>query len=245
MDMYMDEVISFEDTGGLEIRFGDAETMVELVRLTGLREGFGSQLADGSYRLAEKYGHPEYSMSVKKQEMPAYDPRGVQGMGLQYATSNRGGCHVRGYTISPEVLGIPFKVDQHATDGKAEIVITFQNLAAALDSMGSCLFTTFGIGAEELAALLSAVTGVNYTTEDFMKAGDRIWNLERQWNLKVGMTSADDSLPKRMLNDPIPSGPSKGKVNLLHKMLPEYYKLRGWDLDGIPTRKKLKELSLV
>jgi len=245
MDMYMDEVISFEDTGGLEIRFGDAETMVELVRLTGLREGFGSQLADGSYRLAEKYGHPEYSMSVKKQEMPAYDPRGVQGMGLQYATSNRGGCHVRGYTISPEVLGIPFKVDQHATDGKAEIVITFQNLAAALDSMGSCLFTTFGIGAEELAALLSAVTGVHYTATDFMKAGDRIWNLERQWNLKVGMTSTDDCLPKRMLNDPIPSGPSKGKVNLLHKMLPEYYELRGWDPDGIPTQKKLKELDLV
>jgi aldehyde:ferredoxin oxidoreductase len=244
MDMYTDEIISVEDTGGLELRFGDAETMVELVRLTGLREGFGDQLANGSYRLAEKYGAPEYSMSVKKQEMPAYDPRGVQGIGLQYATSNRGGCHVRGYTISPEVLGVPFKMDQHVTQGKAEVVIEFQNLGAALDSTGACLFTTFGIGADELADLLSAVTGVRYTRDDFMRAGDRIWNLERRWNLKVGMTGRDDTLPARMLKDPIPTGPSRGEVNRLDQMLPEYYRLRGWTADGVPTLEKLKELAL-
>lgn len=244
MDMYTDEIISVEDTGGLELRFGDAETMVELVRLTGLREGFGDQLANGSYRLAEKYGAPEYSMSVKKQEMPAYDPRGVQGIGLQYATSNRGGCHVRGYTISPEVLGVPFKMDQHVTQGKAEVVIEFQNLGAALDSTGACLFTTFGIGADELADLLSAVTGVRYTRDDFMRAGDRIWNLERQWNLKVGMTGRDDTLPARLLKDPIPTGPSRGEVNRLDQMLPEYYRLRGWTADGVPTLEKLKELAL-
>ncbi|MEW6404647.1 MAG: aldehyde ferredoxin oxidoreductase family protein [Chloroflexota bacterium] len=245
MDLYTDEIISIEDTGGLELRFGDAETMVELVRLTGLREGFGDQLANGSYRLAEKYGAPEYSMSVKKQEMPAYDPRGVQGIGLQYATSNRGGCHVRGYTISPEVLGVPYKLDQHATDGKSAVVIEFQNLSAALDSTGSCLFTTFGIGADELSDLLSAVTGIPFTRDDFMRAGDRIWNLERQWNLKVGMTGRDDTLPPRMLKDPIPTGPSKGEVNRLDQMLPEYYRLRGWTTEGIPTPEKLKELALV
>lgn len=244
MDMYTDEVISYLDTGGLEVRFGDAETMVELVRLIGLREGFGDLLANGSYRFAEKFGHPEYSMSVKKQEMPAYDPRAVQGIGLQYATSNRGGCHVRGYTISPEVLGVPFKIDQHATEGKAKVVIDFQNLGAALDSTGSCLFVTFGIGADELAALLSAVTGVLYSASDFMRAGERIWNIERQWNLQVGMTAWDDTLPKRLLDDPIPSGPAKGEVNQLHKMLPEYYQLRGWDVDGVPTKEKLAELEL-
>ena len=244
MDMYADEVISAEDTGGLEVRFGDADVMVELVRLTGLREGFGDQLADGSYRLAEKFGFPEYSMSVKKQELPAYDPRGIQGIGLQYATSNRGGCHVRGYTISPEVLGVPVKIDQHATDGKAAVVIEFQNLGAALDSTGACLFTTFGIGAEEVAELLSSVTGVKYSAADLLKAGERIWNLERQWNLATGMTSRDDTLPSRLLTDPIPSGPSKGEVSRLHKMLPEYYKLRGWDPEGVPTSAKLKELGL-
>jgi aldehyde:ferredoxin oxidoreductase len=151
---------------------------------------------------------------------------------------------VRGYTISPEVLGVPFKMDQHVTQGKAEVVIEFQNLGAALDSTGSCLFTTFGIGADELADLLSAVTGVRYTRDDFMRAGDRIWNLERQWNLKAGMTGRDDTLPARMLKDPIPNGPSRGEVNRLDQMLPEYYKLRGWTTDGVPTLEKLKELAL-
>lgn len=244
MDMYADEIISPEDTGGFEIRFGDAETMIELVRLTGLREGFGDRLADGSFRMAEKFGHAEYSMSVKKQEIPAYDPRGIQGIGLQYATSNRGGCHVRGYTISPEVLGVPVKMDQRSTDGKPEMVIELQNLGAALDATGACLFTTFGIGAEELAALLSSVTGVKYTSADLLKAGERIWNLERQWNLAVGLTSRDDTLPTRLLNDPIASGPSRGKVSRLREMLPAYYELRGWDAEGIPTPAKLKELSL-
>jgi aldehyde:ferredoxin oxidoreductase len=244
MDMFNDGVIKMKDTGGMALHFGDAETMVKLVEMTGKREGFGDQLADGSYRLGEKYGHPEYSMSCKKQEMPAYDPRGVQGIGLQFATSNRGGCHVRGYTISPEVLGVPFKVDQHATEGKPNLVIIFQNLTAALDSTGSCLFTTFGIGADELAALLSSVTGVTYSTEDFMKAGDRIWNLERLFNLKAGLSGADDCLPERITHTPIKTGPSKGEINHLDVMLPEYYQLRGWDGNGVPTAQKLEELSL-
>jgi aldehyde:ferredoxin oxidoreductase len=244
MDMFEDGVITRKDTGGMDICFGDAETMVKLVEMIGNRQGIGDKLAEGSYRFAAKYGHPEYSMSVKKQEMPAYDPRGVQGIGLQFATTNRGGCHVRGYTISPEVLGVPVKLDQHATEGKPELVITFQNLTAALDSTGACLFSTFGIGADELAALLSAVTGFHYSTDDFMKAGDRIWNMEREFNLRAGFTAADDTLPERILKDPIKAGPSKGDVNHLDVMLPEYYQLRGWDEKGVPTAEKLKDLSL-
>lgn len=244
MDLYESGFITAKDTGGMAVKFGDVETMVKLVEMIGNRDGFGDQLAEGSFRLATRYGHPEFSMSAKKQEMPAYDPRGVQGIGLHYATSNRGGCHVRGYTISPEVLGVPFKVDQHATEGKPALVITFQNLTAALDSTGSCLFTTFGIGAEELAALLSAVTGVAYSVDDFMKAGDRIWNLERVFGLKSAITGKDDRLPDRMTKEPIPSGPSKGEVSHLDKMLPEYYSLRGWDSKGVPTPEKLHDLSL-
>ncbi len=244
MDLYDSGIISTKDTGGMAVNFGDAETMVKLVEMTGKREGFGDQLALGSFRLAKKYGHTEFSMSVKKQEMPAYDPRGVQGIGLHYSTSNRGGCHVRGYTISPEVLGVPFKVDQHATEGKPELVITFQNLTAALDSTGACLFTTFGIGADELAALMTAVTGVTYSVEDFMKAGDRIWNLERVFGLKSAISGKDDILPERLLKEPIKTGPSKGEVSHLDQMLPEYYKIRGWDPQGVPTPEKLKDLSL-
>jgi len=244
MDMYEDGLITLKDTGGIPLNFGNAESMVEMVRLTGLNEGFGQKLAMGSYRLAESYGHPEYSMTAKKQEMPAYDPRGVQGVGIEYATSNRGGCHVRGYTIAVEVLGNPVKMDNLALEGKAELTITFQNLTAALDASGACLFSTFGLGADELAEMLTDLTGVPYPTEEFMKAGDRIWNLERVFNLKAGITGKDDKLPERLLHNPIKTGPAKGNVSHLPEMLPEYYKLRGWTEEGVPTPEKLESLSL-
>ncbi|MHB9099692.1 MAG: aldehyde ferredoxin oxidoreductase family protein [Syntrophales bacterium] len=244
MDLFESGIINAKDTGGDALRFGDAEMMVEMTRRTGAGEGFGKKLALGSFRLAESYGHADYSMSAKKQEMPAYDPRAVQGIGLNYATSNRGGCHVRGYMTAVEVLGNPVKLDNLATEGKAQWTITFQDLTAALDSTGACLFTTFGIGADELATLLTAATGVPYSTEEFMKAGARIWNIERLFNMKAGLTAKDDTLPPRMLKDPMPAGPCKGEVSKLDKMLPEYYSLRGWSKDGVPTKEKLAELGI-
>jgi len=218
--------------------------MVEMVRKTGLREGFGKHLAEGSYRLAEKYGHPELSMSVKRQEFPAYDGRGAQGMGLQYATSNRGACHVRGYMISPEILGTPEKLDPFATDGKAAWDIAFQNLTAAFDSSGICLFTSFAIGADELSAMLTHATGADYSVENVLEVGERIWNLERLFNLNAGLSGKDDTLPERILKEPLPEGAAKGQVVRLDEMLPEYYKLRGWTTAGRPTKEKLKELGL-
>jgi len=244
MEMFDRGIITRKDTGGLDLSFGNAEAMVEAVRLTGRGEGFGKMLALGSYRMASHFGHPELSMTVKKQEMPAYDPRAVQGIGLNYATNNRGGCHVRGYTISPEVLGVPVKVDKDTIDGKPELVALFQNLTAAIDSSGSCLFTTFGIGAPEYAALMTALTGFAYTGDSFVQAGERIWNLERLWNLKAGLTAKDDTLPPRMLEEPIRTGPSKGSVSRLPEMLPVYYSVRGWDADGVPTKEKLSALEL-
>jgi aldehyde:ferredoxin oxidoreductase len=183
-------------------------------------------------------------MTVKKQEIPAYDPRAVQGIGLHFATSNRGDCHVRGYTVSPEVLGVPFKVDKDAIEGKPALVALFQNLTAAIDSSGACLFTSFGIGAPEYSELMTALTGVTYSADDFIKAGERIYNLERRFNLKSGLTAKDDTLPARLLDEPIVTGPSKGSVSRLPEMLPEYYALRGWSADGIPTDEKLSELAL-
>jgi aldehyde:ferredoxin oxidoreductase len=244
MDMFEDGVLTLKDTGGRSIKFGDADAIVELTRMTAFREGFGDKLAEGSYRMAAGYGHPEYSMSVKKQEMPAYDPRGIQGIGLHYATGNRGGDHVRGYTIAVEVLGNPVKIDQYETKDKAFWVKTFQDLTAALDSSGACLFATFGLGADELAEMLTSLTGVPYPTEVFMKAGERIWNLERLFNMKAGLTGKDDTLPERLFKVPIKTGPSKGRVSELPKMLPEYYTLRGWDKNGVPTQDRLKELGL-
>jgi aldehyde:ferredoxin oxidoreductase len=244
MELYEMGLITQQDTGGIALEWGNAEAMVEVTRLTGVGEGFGKKLALGSYRLADSYGHPELSMSVKKQEIPAYDARAIQGIGLNYATANCGAAHVRGYTVSPEVLGVPMKVDKDEIDGKPELVVLFQNLTAALDATGSCLFVTFGIGADELAEMLSALTGVEYTIADFMKCGDRIWNLERQWNLGAGFSAKDDSLPPRLLSEPIKTGASKGKLSRLPEMMPVYYKVRGWDENGVPTPGKLQELGL-
>ena len=244
MDLFEHGIITAEDTDGIALNFGNAKAMVEMVRKTAFGEGFGKKLGLGSYRLAESYGHPEYSMSVKKQEMPAYDPRAVQGMGLTYATSNRGGCHVRGYMTSVEILGNPVKLDNLTTEGKAQWDIIFQDLTAAIDSAGMCLFTTFGLGGNDLAELVSAATGVQYTTDEFLKTGERIWNLERLYNIKAGFTYKDDKLPPRMSEDAIQSGPAKGYVSKLDKMLPEYYALRGWDTAGIPTPERLESLEL-
>jgi aldehyde:ferredoxin oxidoreductase len=245
MDLYEHGILTLQDTDGIPLTFGNAEGMVAMVEKTGRREGLGDRLALGSYRLAESVGHPEYSMTVKKQEMPAYDPRAVQGIGLNYATSNRGGCHVRGYTIASEVLGLPAKTDNMTTEGKAALTIAFQNLTAALDATGACLFGVFGMEADDLAQMLTALTGVAYPTEEFLRAGERIWNLERLFNLKAGLTTKDDTLPERLLKEPMPTGAAKGQVNRLGEMLPEYYQLRGWDKNGVPTDKKLKELALV
>src|SRR5450759_173077 len=244
MELFERGILTTKDTDGVDMHFGNTAAMVDMVRKTGEAEGFGAKLAQGSYRLAESYGHPEYSMTCKKQEMPAYDPRGVQGIGLNFATGNRGGCHVRGYTIAIEVLQNGAVMDPHVTEGKAGLDITFQNLTAALDSSGACLFSTFGIGAPELAEMLSAATGVEYSVDEFMLIGERIWNQEKLWNLKAGFTKADDTLPVRLLTEPIKTGPSKGDLSHLDEMLPEYYGLRGWDENGVPTKAKLKQLAL-
>lgn len=243
MELHEKGYITKEELGG-DLSFGNAEAIVEFTRKTGLREGFGDKLAEGSYRMAEGYGHPELSMSVKKQEMPAYDGRGVQGMALEYATSNRGGCHVRGYLTSPEILGVPVKIDPLVTTDKAGWLKTFQDLTAVIDSVGICLFTTFGLGLPEIAAMLRNATGIEGSDEEILKAGERIWNLEKLFNLKAGFSKKDDTLPPRLLNEPLTSGPAKGKVAELDVMLKEYYEVRGWDEAGVPTGNKLAELAL-
>ncbi len=229
----------------LELRFGDPDVLVEAVRKTGLREGVGDLLAEGSYRLATKFGHPELSMTSKKQEYPAYDPRGCQGIGLNYATSNRGGCHVRGYMISAEILGTPEKLDPFVIEGKPAWTKAFQDTTAVVDSSGICLFTTFAIGIPEVAAMLKEATGVNYTPEAALACGERIWNLERLFNYKAGLTAADDTLAPRLLEEALPGGPAKGQVNRLGEMIAEYYRVRGWNEKGEPLAETLERLELV
>ncbi|MFA7572969.1 MAG: aldehyde ferredoxin oxidoreductase family protein [Lutispora sp.] len=235
--------IKEEDLAGPDLKFGNTEAIIYWTQKMGSREGFGHKLGMGSYRLCESYGAPELSMSVKKLEIPAYDPRAIQGQGVQYATSNRGGCHVRGYLISPEILGSPVKLDRFALEGKAQWAKTFQDLTAAIDSLGLCLFSSFAFSADDYAELYNAVTGSQHTGESLIGAGERIYNLERVFNLKAGIDGSYDTLPKRLLEEEIAEGPSKGNVTKLSVLLPEYYELRGW-VDGAPTEEKLESLGL-
>ena len=244
MELCQKGIIKPGEIDGPPLEFGSGEAIVEWTRKMGAGEGFGTKLALGSYRLAELYGAPELSMSVKKLEIPAYDPRGVQGHGLQYATSNRGGCHVRGYMIAPEILGLPEKLDRLSIDGKAVWVKAFQDLTAVIDSLGLCLFTSFAIDADDYRDMFNAIIGEDWTTEMLLEAGDRIWNIERIFNLKAGVLPDQDKLPRRLLNDPIPDGPSKGHVHRLAELLPEYYQQRGWSEEGIPAEEKLAKLGI-
>jgi aldehyde:ferredoxin oxidoreductase len=243
MELFEDGVLTEEQTG-MSLKFGDAKALCEMALLTGKGEGFGAELGLGSKLLTEKYGRPELSMGVKGQEFPAYDGRGIQGIGLAYATSNRGACHLRGYTIASEVFGIPVKTDPLDSDGKPALVKAFQDATAAVDSSGLCVFTTFAWTLEDFAPQIDAACEGEWTAERLVEIGERIWNLERNFNNAAGFTAADDNLPERLLKDAAKTGPSEGKVNELSKMLPEYYELRGWSPAGVPTNETLSRLGL-
>jgi aldehyde:ferredoxin oxidoreductase len=233
-----------EKLRGLNVTWGSGEALVELTWRTAYRSGIGDDLAEGALRLATKYGAPELAMVVRGQELPAYDPRGAKGHGLAYATSNRGGCHLRAYIISPEILGLPQLVDRFATAGKAKWVKHFQDVFATLDSLVVCKFVTFSYWNDVLAAQLSAVTGWDVSVDEFDVIGERIYNAERAFNiLAFGDGEEYDTLPKRLLEEPMPEGPAKGHVVELKPMLEEYYQLRGW-IKGRPTRATLEKLGL-
>ena len=244
MELFEMGAITLETTEGLDLSFGSAEALTKAAELVATGEGFGKDLAMGSKRLCEKYGHPEISMTVKGQEFPAYDPRAIQGMGLGYATSNRGACHLRGYTVSSEIMGVPVKTDPLTTDGKPELVKAFQDATAAVDSTGLCTFTTFAWTLEDIAPQVDAACEGGWSAASMLEAGERIWNLERQFNLDAGLTKADDTLPARLLKDAAKTGPAKGSVNRLHEMLPQYYALRGWSEEGVPTNETMGRLGL-
>jgi aldehyde:ferredoxin oxidoreductase len=241
MELYEMGVLTKEQIG-IEAPFGSAKALCHLVEITARSEGFGKDMGLGSKRLTEKYGHPELSMSVKGQEFPAYDGRVIQGIGLGYATSNRGACHLRGYTIASEVLGIPVKTEPTDTDGKPELLKAFQDATAAFDAAGICIFTSFAWTLNDVAPQVQAACGDEFTVENLTLIGERIWNMEKDFNLRAGFTRKDDALPKRLMTEGAKTGPAKGVVSGLDKMLPIYYQVRGWDEEGRikpETRKRL------
>ncbi len=225
------------------LKFGETAGLMELIDDVALSHGLGAELGEGSKAFSARYNAPELSMTVKGLELPAYDPRGVQGHALSYATSNRGGCHLRAYLIGPEILGSPVLVDRDRTEGKAGLVVLFQNLSAAMDSLVLCRFTTFAFTVEDYADLLAAATGLSIDGKELLRIGERIWNLERLYNLREGFSAKDDCLPPRF-STPLPEGGSRRRIAHLDEMLPEYYQLRGWDKKGQPTQTRLKQLNL-
>jgi len=245
MELYGMGVLTKEQIG-IEAPFGSARALAFLAEETVNGRGFGKEIGQGSKRLCTKYGHPELSMSSKGQEFPAYDSRAIQGIGLAYATSNRGGCHLRGYTIASEVLGIPVKTDPMESQGKPELVKAFQDATAAFDSSGLCIFTTFAWGLQDLAPQMQGACDEQYTVEELALIGERIWNMEREFNNRAGFTNKDDSLPARLtsVEGACKTGPMKGKFNELATMLPKYYEARGWDPEGRPTAATRQRLSL-
>ena len=243
MELYDLGILTKEQIG-IEAPFGSPQALVALAEMVAKGEGFGKELGLGSARLCEKYGRPELSMGVKKQEFPAYDSRGIQGMGLAYATSNRGACHLRGYTVASEVLGIPVKTDPLVTEGKADLVKAFQDATSVFDSAGVCVFTTFAWSLADLQPQLDAACEGGWSMEKLALLGERVWNMERVFNNAAGFTAKDDDLPARLKTEPAKTGPAKGLVNGIDKMRPEYYKARGWTPEGVPTKETLARLGL-
>lgn len=237
MELYELGIITKKQTDGTDLSFGSAEALVVMSEKTGKFEGFGKDLGLGSKLLCEKYGRPELAMVAKGQEFAGYDGRSMQGMGLGYATSNRGACHLRHDTFEQDFA-------EKGTKGKAEACATTQNFVSMVDSSGLCLFTTGTWGYDDFAKMIDADMPGDWDVERLEKTGERIWNLEKLFNLKAGLTEKDDTLPPRMLKDPVPGGFNKGGVVQLDVMIPEYYKARGWSKEGVPSKKKLTELGI-
>ncbi|SER47304.1 aldehyde ferredoxin oxidoreductase family protein [Salipaludibacillus aurantiacus] len=224
------------------LNWGDEDGMIEWINKIVHREGVGDILAEGPSRAAKSFGNADLAMVVKDQAIPAYDPRGIQGIGLGYATSNRGACHLRGYTVSAEIAGLPEPVDRLTVEGKGKLLKVFQDLHAFSDSLDLCKFSAFSEGADLYAEQYSAVVGIELTGDDIMKIGERVYNIERYFNNKAGFGGKEDTLPKRFLNEKA-GGNSEGSVSHLPQMLNEYYEARGWK-EGIVTPEKLKELNI-
>ena len=229
------------------LAWGDSAGMVETLRKIAYREGLGDDLAEGMDPCSKKWGDPGMAMTVKGQSIPAYDPRGLQGMGIGFATSNRGACHLRGYTPAAEVvnwvLGEEVEVDPLAWEGKAALVATFQNVYGFTDSLDLCKFGTFSVPLSNYAALYSSVTGVPLDADGLLKTGERIYNLERYFNNLAGLREGSDYLPERFLKEP-GTGAASGLVSNLAEMLEDYYAVRGWE-NGVVPDAKLKELGII
>ncbi len=253
MECYEKGALTEKETDGLELNFGNHEVMIELVHKIAKREGLGNLLAEGVRYVSQKLGKgtERFAMHVKGLELPAYDPRAAKITGLAYVTANRGGDHITAYIEGPTFLSMPFLIVEGELGDEllenpedANMVKEYEDAFSIFDAIGGCKFMGMVLTGEDWATLIATLTGREFTEVMFRRTGERIYNLARAFNIREGLTRADDTLPKRLLEDPLPEGPAEGHVINLDSLLDAYYKYRGWDQDGKPTPEKLKELEL-
>ncbi|MHA1390098.1 MAG: aldehyde ferredoxin oxidoreductase C-terminal domain-containing protein [Candidatus Thorarchaeota archaeon] len=254
MECYQRGILKDEDVDGMDFSWGNAQLIVDIVHKIGRREGVGDMLAEGTKRMAEKLGQgsERFAMHVKGLELPGYDSRAAKVTGLAYAVANRGGDHITAYIEGPAFLNMPFMIVEEADIGDplkeipetSLIVKNFEDAFGIFDAIGGCKFMGMVLTADDWAGLMGTLMGLDYTADEFRKTGERIYNLERAYILREGFTRADDTLPPRMLEDPLPEGPAEGHVVNLEVLLNAYYEYRGWDEQGRPTEEKLRELGL-
>jgi len=255
MECYEKGILDKESTAGLELNFGDADVMIDLIHKIAKREGIGDLLAEGTKRAAEKLGQgsESFAMNVKGLELPAYDCRATKITGLGFATANRGGDHITAYVQGPTFLDIPFLIVEESTiedamvenPAEAKVVKDLEDALTIFDAIGCCKFMGMALMAEDVVPIIAAATGWDFDASEFRKGGERIYNLARAYNVREGCSRSDDTLPKRLLEEPLPDGPAKGSVVNLKPLLDAYYDFRGWDkATGKPTKAKLEELGL-
>jgi aldehyde:ferredoxin oxidoreductase len=236
-------------TNGNGLAWSDVDAMISLIeRVAHRKDDFARQLGEGTYRASAAFGDPDIAMTVKGQAIPAYDPRGIKGMALGYATSNRGACHLRAYTPAAEiignVLGPAELTDRLAWAGKAKLTVIFQNVHTMTDLLDVCKFSTFAESLDNFAEQFSTFTGMSMTAADLLAAGDRVYNLERYYNNLAGIGEGSDYLPKRFYTLPADGQGSEGSLAEIDLMLAEYYAERGW-INGVVPESKLKEMGII
>jgi aldehyde:ferredoxin oxidoreductase len=251
MEAFERGLITGSDTDGLEMVWGNGDAVHGMIEKIAKREGLGDILAEGVRKAAEEIGGiaEEFAVHVKGLEPPAHDPRCKMTVALGFATSNRGACHLQAFThdfeegVVIEDLGSPALTDRFILEGKAENVFRMQNLMSMLDSLTVCKFGLFpGLTVKPLTEFLNHVTGWDFDENDFMRTGERMYNLKRMYNVRLGISRKDDTLPPRMLVHK--RGGGTNELPAINILLNEYYAYRGWDEFGIPTAKRLKELGL-
>jgi aldehyde:ferredoxin oxidoreductase len=258
MECYEKGILTRADTDGLEIRFGDADLVVDLVEKIATRQGIGGLMAEGTKAMSERLGQgsEKFAMHVKGLELPAYDPRAAKICGLGYVTANRGGDHITSYIEGPTFVDVPFLLVEDsrirdpfvANPEEVKVVVDMENALTVLDAIGGCKFMGILLSAEELVELITTATGWDFDVDEYRASGERIYNLMRAFCVREGIDREKDALPERLMSDPLPGGPAQGMVidrDTLEMMKDTYYKLRGWDMaTGIPTADRLRELGL-